>query len=76
MLQTDSLQVNYFKSPDEPGLFKYTSVNDPAFISTLVKDVQKKFSRKIAVRRKARSTAIKREKYLILFSLPTSGTNA
>ena len=39
MLQTDSVQIIYFKSPDEPRYFTYISVNDPAFITSFVKDV-------------------------------------
>ena len=39
MLQTDSVQIIFFKSPDEPRFFTYISVNDRSFISSLVKDV-------------------------------------
>lgn len=39
MVQTDSVQIIYFKSPDEPRFFTYTSVNDKSFISSLVNDV-------------------------------------
>ena len=39
MVKTDSVQIIYFKSPGEPRLFTYASVNNPAFIKSLVKDV-------------------------------------
>ena len=39
MLQTDSLQIIYFKSTDEPRYFTYASTNDPVFIRALTNDV-------------------------------------
>ena len=39
MLQTDSVQIIYFKSPDEPRYFTYASTKDAAFIRALINDV-------------------------------------
>lgn len=39
MLQTDSVQIIYFKSPDQPRYFTYIAVNDRSFINALIKDV-------------------------------------
>ena len=39
MVKTDSVQIIYFKSPDEPRFFTYASVNNPDFIKSLVRDV-------------------------------------
>ena len=39
MIDTDSVQVIYFKAPEDPRYFTYTSVNDADFIQALVKDV-------------------------------------
>ena len=39
MVHTDSVQIIYFKTPEDPRYFTYTSVNDADFIGPLVKDV-------------------------------------
>ena len=39
MLQIDSVQIIYFKSPDDPRYFTYASTNDAVFIRALINDV-------------------------------------
>lgn len=39
MVQTDSIQVIYFKSPEDTRFYTFTSSNDQSFIHSLVKDV-------------------------------------
>ena len=39
MVETDSIQIIYFKSPDEPRYFTYTAVSDLGFIKSLVGDI-------------------------------------
>ena len=39
MKLTDSVQIIYFKSPDEPRFFIYADVTDEVFIKALVTDV-------------------------------------